>query len=571
MSNKQAINLTSLSLIQDELMATIDNASTHLETFISDRHNLKVLEDCIASLQQIRGSLDVIQLYGACELAGDILSTATQIDTESADQLDDKLSALTKGFFVLSCYFEYTQQHEIGMPVLLIPYINDIRLVNRQPFIPESYFEQSNGQYRCPNVAVKPLPNNTELQMMVRRFRHMYQIGLLGLIKEVNVEASFTLMHRAIAKVYKLSRGTKSETLWWLASHALDAFVQGGMSPTVTRKRLFVLLDKELKAIERKGVSIFDNDPLDVMLKDLAFYIALSGIENPIFAHIKDVFLIDKLGYTEAQLQDEATSLTGPSANTVQSVADVLRIELNIIKETIERTQNTDCETDNSCEDTISRLQKMKEILNVVGLSSAVSVIEAPLNKLKQVHTDKTPLTEAANIEVVNALLYVESVINSLGKRNFSTEKLAEINELTQNEMISGNHLHDTQIVVLAEAKNGLTLIKNALTAFSDTSYDKTHLESVPAILNELRGSMTILDLPRAAFIISSCTCFIEKALMSTDEAAALEHMLETFADALICLEYYLDCLKVDSKVSPDTLAVAEESLAALGYSVNAV
>ena len=58
---------------------------------------------------------------------------------------------------------------------------------------------------------------------------------------------------------------------------------------------------------------------------------------------------------------------------------------------------------------------------------------------------------------------------------------------------------------------------------------------------------------------------------MSTDEAAALEHMLETFADALICLEYYLDCLKVDSKVSPDTLAVAEESLAALGYSVNAV
>lgn len=552
-------------------MATIDNASTHLETFIGDRHNLKVLEDCISSLQQIRGSLDVIQLYGACELAGEILSTATQIDTESSDQLDDKLSALTKGFFVLSCYFEYTQQHETGMPVLLIPYINDIRLVNRQPFIPESYFEQGDGQYRCPNVASKPLPNNDDLQMMVRRFRHMYQIGLLGLIKETNVDASLALMQRAIDKVYRLSRGMESETLWWLASHALDAFIQGGMSPTVTRKRLFILLDKELKAVERKGVSALDNAPLDVILKDLAFYIALSGINNPIFTHIKNVFQLEKLGYTEVQLQEEGTSLTGPSANTVQSVADVLRIELNIIKETIERTQNTDCETDSGCEDTISRLQKIKEILNVVGLSSAVEVIESPLSKLKKVHEEKTPLTESANLEVVNALLYVESVINSLGKRNFSTEKLAEINELTQNEMISGNHLHDTQIVVLAEAKNGLTLIKNALTAFSDTSYDTTHLESVPGILNELRGSMTILALPRAAFIISACTRFIEKALMSTDETAALEHMLETFADALICLEYYLDCLKVDNNVSPDTLAVAEESLAALGYRVNAV
>lgn len=571
MSNKQAINLTSLSLIQDELMATIDHASTHLETFISDRHNLKVLEDCISSLQQIRGSLDVIQLYGACELAGEILSTATQIDTESPDALDDKLSALTKGFFVLSCYFEYTQQHEIGMPILLIPYINDIRLVNRQPLLPESFFEQGEGSYRCPNVAVKPLTDSGEVQTMIRRFRHMYQIGLLGMLKETNVNASFVLMHRAVAKVYKMSRGTESETLWWLATHALDAFIQGEMKPTITRKRLFTLLDKELKTIEKKGLIAFDISPLDVTLKDLAFYIALSDVENPIFAHIKQVFGLEQLGYTEAVLERESESLTGPSANTVQSVADVLRIELNIIKETIERTQNTDCESDAGCEDTISRMQKIKEILNIVGLSSAVEVINTPLENLKRVHEDKTPLHENCCIEVVNALLYVESVINSLGKRNFSIEKLDEINKLTQNEMISSNHLHDTQVVVLAEAKNGLTQIKNALTAFSDTSYDKTHLESVPAILNELRGSMTILDLPRAAQIISACTRFIEKALMATDEAAALEHMLETFADALICLEYYLDCLKVDKQVSPDTLVVAEESLAALGYSVNAV
>lgn len=139
-----------MSLIQQELTTTINEASTHLETFISERDNHKVLEDCIVSLQQIRGSLDLIQLHGACELAGEILTTATSIDIEKNEPLEEKLSALTKGFFVLSCYFEYTQQHQVGMPVLLVPYINDLRLVNRQAVMPESYFESSNASYRCP-------------------------------------------------------------------------------------------------------------------------------------------------------------------------------------------------------------------------------------------------------------------------------------------------------------------------------------------------------------------------------------------------------------------------------------
>jgi hypothetical protein len=570
LSNKQSINLTSLSLIQEELMATIEQASTHLETFISERDNLKVLEDCINSLQQIRGSLDLIQLYGACELAGEILSTASQIDTEHPDQLDDKLSALTKGFFVLSCYFEYTQQHEVGMPVLLIPYINDIRQVNRQPLLPESYFEQGESDYRCPKSTAPVLPNDEELTIMLRRFRHMYQVGLLGVIKEVSVDSSLMLMQRASEKVHRLSKGSNSETLWWLATQALMAFKEGPINPTVTRKRLFALLDKELRVLEKEGAVAFAKPLSESILNDLAYYIAIANVDKPEFEKIKQLYNLNDIGYTESILQQESISLTGPSANTVQSVADVLRVELNVVKENVERIQSSDDVFDEDYADTIERMQRVKDILNVVGLTSASNVIEQPLVLLNTAEESKESLSDDSNMEVVNALLYVESVINSLAKRNFSGDKLAELNQLTQNEMISSHHLHDTQLVVIGEAENGLTSIKQALTIFSDSSYDKAHLANIPALLNELRGGVTILGLPRAAAIVSSCSTFVAETLMATDETAALEHMLETFADALICLEYYLDCMKVDKNVSPDTLAVAEESLAALGYSVNA-
>lgn len=558
-----------MSLIQQELMVTINEASTHLETFIGERTNHKVLEDCIESLQQIRGSLDLIQLHGACELSGEILVTATSINIEKNEELEEKLSVLTKGFFILSCYFEYTQQHEVGMPVLLIPYINDLRLVNRQPVMPESYFESSTATYRCPpSEKLEEATRIEDFTLMLRRFRHMYQLGLLGVIKDINLEHSLKLMQRAVTKVYKLSKGRTSETLWWLSATALQAFIDGNIISTVARKRLFARIDKQLRMLEKKGEPTLDEPLEEELLVELAYYISLVAEVNDDYKKIQHLYGFNSLSYNETVLQRETISLTGPNADTVQSVAEVLRVELSVAKENMEKSQVAEGMADRDYEDTLARVQRIKEILNVVGLTSAADVLSQPLEKLQTACKDDAPLDEENNMLVVDAFLYVESVLNSLTSRNFSGEQLAELNQQNQNEVISSNNLLDAQLVVIEEAEKGIVFLKQAITAFTDSEYDKAHIKDFSDKLQEIRGGMTVLALPRAAAIVAACHEFIENALMSTDEMAALEHMLETFADALICLEYYLDCMKVDKNVSPDNLAIAEESLAALGYPV---
>ena len=558
-----------MSLIQQELMVTINEASTHLETFIGDRSNHKVLEDCIESLQQIRGSLDLIQLHGACELSGEILVTATSINIEKNEELEEKLSVLTKGFFILSCYFEYTQQHEVGMPVLLIPYINDLRLVNRQPVMPESYFESSTATYRCPpSEKLEEATRIEDFTLMLRRFRHMYQLGLLGVIKDINLEHSLKLMQRAVTKVYKLSKGRTSETLWWLSATALQAFIDGNIISTVARKRLFARIDKQLRMLEKKGEPTLDEPLEEELLIELAYYISLVAEVNDDYKKIQHLYGFNSLSYNETLLQRETISLTGPNADTVQSVAEVLRVELSVAKENMEKSQVAEGMADRDYEDTLARVQRIKEILNVVGLTSAADVLSQPLEKLQTACKDDAPLDEENNMLVVDAFLYVESVLSSLTSRNFSGEQLAELNQQNQNEVISSNNLLDAQLVVIEEAEKGIVFLKQAITAFTDSEYDKAHIKDFSEKLQEIRGGMTVLALPRAAAIVAACHEFIENALMSTDEIAALEHMLETFADALICLEYYLDCMKADKNVSPDNLAIAEESLAALGYPV---
>jgi hypothetical protein len=569
LSDKQAINLTSMNIIEDELMTTISEASTHLETFINERDNHKVLEDCISSLQQIRGSLDLIQLHGACELAGEILSTAMAINIDKNIALDEKLSALTKGFFILSCYFEYTQQHQSGMPVLLVPYINDLRLVNRQAVMPESYFETSVSEYRCPPSVIDSVPDSSEdIHVMLRRFRHMYQLGLLGVIKEQNVAHALTLMQRACNKIYRFAKGCESETLWWLVSNALQAFTDANIAPSVARKRLLSHIDKQLRLLEKQGESAFDQKPPESLLIELAYYVALAADCSDGYAKIKQLYGFTTLIYTEQTLQQETAALTGPNASTVESVAEVLRVELNVAKENMEKSQTTGYAVEDGYTDTISRMQRVKDILHVVGLTSAANVIRGSLTILASADEAKQRLDDEGSIKVVDAFLYVESVLSSLAKRNFSGEQLNEMNQLNQNEMISSNNLIDAQLVVMEEAERGITQIKQSLTAFTDSEYDTAHIGNFSEQLQEIRGGMTVLGLPRAAAIVAACHEFIEKTLMSTDEHAALEYMLETFADALICLEYYLGCMKVDKQVSADNLVIAEESLAALGYPV---
>ena len=37
-------------------------------------------------------------------------------------------------------YLEYVQQSERKLPVLLVPYINELRKVRKEPVLPESHF-----------------------------------------------------------------------------------------------------------------------------------------------------------------------------------------------------------------------------------------------------------------------------------------------------------------------------------------------------------------------------------------------------------------------------------------------
>ncbi len=568
MSNNDTLNIASLKMVQDELVATIEESAMRLEQFTNDRANGELLQNCIDGIKQIRGILNLIQLKGVDLLADELVEHVTDITLDAAPKNDRKLELLSTAFFILPRYLEYCTQSSRSMAMLLIPHINELRLARRVPPLPESYYAAFEPvAYHHQPAAAGPSPDEN-LPALVRRLRHMYQTGLLKVLQGAQVRPSLGMMCRALDRLEAVSGPGQLSGFWWLASASLASIAEQDMALTKSRKLLFSGLDREIKRLQIQGSAV-SAQPLDNnLVKELLYLLALSRTRSDKAQAVLVAFGVAPLGYSEADLQREMEFLKGPSANTMASMASVLSDELRSTKNILERASQGGAELLHETPELLDTLKKVAEILAVVGLVSPSNSLKQEIARIHSWQVDNTELTPEALLGVADTLLYVESAVAGLSKMNLSDEKLARINALSRDDVMANNQIAEAEALVIEEAESGLALVKRALSAFVESNYDKGHIRNIVGTLDTVRGGMLVLGLPRAAKVVAASLAFINEMLLQGEQQAAIQHMLETFADAVISLEYYLDSIKLDKHADTSVLQIAEESLEALGYKV---
>lgn len=562
------VNISSLNMVSDELVATIEQSAAKLEQFVSDTSNQELLLACVGGIEQISGTLRLIQLYGADLLADEILAAAKSITTGDGPVSEEMLSVLTGSFFILPRYLEYTQQTRRGMPILLIPYINELRQLRKQPLIPECEFFNADLGYSHRPKASSTAIEADDLAALIRRLRHMFQVGLLNTLQGKQTRSALGIMQRALERLEIISGDRPKTKLWWVSSAALEVLRTNNMELNKARKMVLTAIDRQIKGLLSKGVQGFDEPAPDALIKQLLFVLALAHKNTDKSKVILDAFGVSSLGYSDQELRSEREALKGPSINTVSSVAAVLTDELRAIKEILENASQASDKGLPEYPELAAHLAKVADILSVVGLVSASNTLKEEIERIEGWAERAEPADAKELIDVADSLLYVESTVSGLETLNLSDEKLSQANSLARKEVIASSQLAEAENVVFVEAEAGLALVKRALNSFAESNYDHGHIRNVGATLNTIRGGMVMLNLARAAAVVVACVEFIDETLLVNDQPVAIQQLLETFADAVIGLEYYLDAVKNDRNSDDSVLAIAEESLQALGHRV---
>jgi len=564
----EKINLSSLKVVQNELVATIEQSAMHLEQFSSERNNAELLQSCTDGIKQISGTLSLLQLKGIDLLAQELVQHITDIPLGEESNTDRKLERLTSAFFILPRYLEYCLQTSRSMPMLLIPYINELRQFRNAPPLPESHF----FELEVPKMASSTTHNGTklgeELSSLVRRLRHMYQVGLLRVLQDKGTVPALSMMARAMERLETASAGYAMGELWTVCHALLETAAEKRLHVNMSRKRLFSALDREIKKLQTEGQGALTKTPDRELIKELLYLVALSHSEHPRATAVMKRYQLQPLPFNDVELQQELEFLKGPSAKTIESMSAVLKDELRSTKNILERAAQGGAELLGESPELLDTLNKIAEILAVVGLVSASESLRQEIKKIAGWQKNSDDVDAEDLLAVADTLLYIESSVSGLGKTTLSDERLAQINATSRHDVIANSQLAEAEQLVLEEAESGLALIKRALSSFAESNYDVGHIKNVATTLNSVRGGMTLLTLPRAAALVASCVRFVEKALLQNEQPAAVQHMLETFADAIISLEHYLDMIKYERDADDSVLQVAEESLEALGYPV---
>jgi len=565
--NIEPFNPSTLKLVQGELVETIELAASRLERFAADRHDGELLQHCIEDIKQIRGTLSLLQLRGVDLLAAELVEHITDIPLGDDPTTLTKLERLTSSFFILPRYLEYCTQTGRSMAVLLLPHINELRRARKAAPLPMShYYPLTINGVKRPPIEQRELPE--DLRILVRRLRHMYQVAMLNVLQGKQVKPSLGMMSRALERLDKVTGNHPLGLLWWVASAFFAALSDESLALSNNRKILLGAIDREIKRLQFEGEKALERTPTEALLKELVYLVVLSGQQREEVQVIRRAFNAPELPYTEASLLREQEFLKGPSATTVTSMTAVLQEEVRNTKNILERAAQGGIELLNDSPELLENLKKIADILTMVGLVSPSDSLKEEIQKINSWKNAETPAVADDLLAVADTLLYIESTIAGLAKMNLSEEKLAKLNALTRQEALASSQIQEAEHLVIEEAEAGLALIKRGLNAYAESNYDVGHIKNASSTLIAVRGGMQVLNLPRATQVVTACEQFVSQTLLNDNQVAAIEHMLETFADAVISLEYYLDALKDDRNADTSVLQVAEESLQALGYPV---
>jgi hypothetical protein len=300
------------------------------------------------------------------------------------------------------------------------------------------------------------------------------------------------------------------------------------------------------------------------LIKELFYIILLSDHQSDTIHRLKQFFGVRQLPYTERILVAERQSLRGPSAHTISSLVRVLKIEINNIKKVLETAAQGGQMIDDVTGMTAT-LNKIAETMGVVGLVGPSSILKEEIKKV-DLWSSEPVIPDVELDRCAKVMLYMESAVNTLEFDKLSGDALASTSVESQNQVIAHSELTQAERLVLQECESGISLTKRAITAYSESNFDSGHISNINKTLNSVRGGLLMLKRLRAAHVVERCADFVDQVLMQGDHPPALKELLETFADAIISVEYFLDTGTTAARLDDSVLQVAEESLAALGY-----
>lgn len=541
----QNFQIASLVLVKEQMLATLHGVANHLDEWIEDDSLSESLELAMVELSQLAGTAKILSLDGLASFYG-VAHTALANGSLVASS-DTKKADYATLILKTERYLNFLEEGGLAAPEVL--HADIVKLERLAKEKPSDIF-----QWRDDLLNAVELNEYRYDDAELRRFRTMFQTGLLALLSDEPGRAVL-LMDRA---AQRLRKGTvdADELLWRMASQLIATY-DTDIVPTDAKRQLSYL-DRYLAArIKGSGGLNAYNRALGAVCWSSSVQRA-SGInlDSHPYNGLADFSWID--------LATARGKLEGIAADTLTSVAELVREDLRQSRELLELMSSDDHSRDNArIDQLVGQFKGVANTLEVISLGALAVLLRNQAHSLVEASAG-TSLNNRLIEDTADCLLYVESCLQTIN--NSDADSLDIFNDELRKSIIADNLFQSAREIALNEAKVMVGALKLSLNEFVESGFDISVVNDATEQLSCIAGIMNALNLSRPLAVVQSAQSFVSEKVLSDNLDGAIEPMLETFADALIGLEYFLDRLSFDENTDEGILDMASESLKAVGY-----
>ena len=264
----------------------------------------------------------------------------------------------------------------------------------------------------------------------------------------------------------------------------------------------------------------------------------------------------DEATPSEAEIDHARSSLSGRNRELLDTVGNAVKEELLRVKDALDLHLRTGNAAD-ELEPQVAELGNVADTLGMMGLGVARDVVMQQRDTLRDVVAGSRPADEGTLLDVAGALLYVDASLDDQVARLGSASDAGPDPSAAESQR--------TVEVLAQEAIINFAGARERFVAFIETNWDHGELADVPRLLDEVAGALRMLELGQASDYVVGVRRYVSGELIGKKRVPGGQQ-LDTLADAMASLEYYLEALRERRPNREDILEITRGSLEALRY-----
>jgi chemosensory pili system protein ChpA (sensor histidine kinase/response regulator) len=257
-----------------------------------------------------------------------------------------------------------------------------------------------------------------------------------------------------------------------------------------------------------------------------------------------------------AELEHARGSLSGRNRELLDTVGSAVKEELMRIKDALDLHVRMGGDPA-QLQTQVNELGAVADTLGVMGLGVARGIVAQQRDALREVVAGTRTIDENLLLDIAGSLLYVDASLD---------DQVAYLGANVEGEEDAGTVETRRTVEVLAhEAIANFTAARESFVAFIETNWDHQRLAEVPRLLDEVSGALRMLELAQPADYLQAVRQYIDVELIGRRRIPS-GRQLDTLADAMASLEYYLEALRERRPGREEILDITRTSLETLRY-----